>query len=408
MHQVCEVCGGMSKQRCILILLLLCAVGLSAEIQIQSGVFTVSGTEKTTYLNQSRLDAKLELMPHLQLSINSKLDAADRKLGEFPQKKWMHNFAGLEYAREHYSIEAGYRNLWFSAPQRLQLYPNWNGSIDYDRKTQHQAQLCLNGDLMGVSVSAYGINKQLRANPVEYVFDFNTFEMVPTVMPTRSLIDEYYGVDVAYKVTPYLSINASTDIKQDNYTETGLYDQNTFAMGTSVEFKPISSGRFTGSFNWENRDGENIPDFTRNIYQTTLRYQQNLGMQLNGFVSLINNGCSDDKLNEVYLLSNQVRCHLQYHFPYDAAQASFVSAGVKHSLENEKTAYFSESQWRLLNHLYGNISYKHLGDTLNNYQAKLSYFVSPFSECYLQYIMYDSDLYIKPLNYFGIGTSIQL
>jgi hypothetical protein len=398
----------MPKQRYILILLLLCGIGLSAEVQIQSGFYSVSGYDKTIYHNQSRLDARFNLVPDMQLTINSKLDAADRELGEFPQKKWMHNFVGLEYNRKHWSIETGYRNLLFANPERLQLYPSWNLNMEFDRQTQHQTQLVVAGNLMGLSLSAYGINKQLRSNPTEYIWDNNTFEMVPTAMPARSLIDEYYGMDLVYQATPYLSINASTDIKQDSYTETGLYDLNTFAMGTKVELKPIPNGRFTGTFNWQNQDGDNIPDITRNIYQTTLRYQQSLGLQLNGFISLINNGCSDDKLSEVYLLSNQVRCHLQYHFPYDSAQASYLSAGVKQSLEKEKTAFFSEGQVLLLNHLYGNLSYRHIGDAVNYYQAKLSYFISPFSECYFQYIINDSDLYSKPINYLGIGTSIQL
>ncbi|PKN73774.1 MAG: hypothetical protein CVU50_00890 [Candidatus Cloacimonetes bacterium HGW-Cloacimonetes-3] len=398
----------MSKQCYLLILLLLCGIGLAAEIQIQSGFYTVSGNEKATSLNQTRLDAKLSLVPNLHLFVNSKLEAADRELGEFPQKKWMHNFVGLEYTRKHWNIGAGYRNLLFGSPERLPLYPSWNNQIEFDRKAQHQAQMDISGNFGGLSVAAYGIGKHLQTTPTEFVWNNDTFEMDATEMPERGFDDLYYGMQLSYQVYPYLSINGSTDVKQANFTASEVYDMNSTTLGADVELQPIPSGKFAGSFSWVNRNGDSLPDFTRNMYQTTLRYQQSLGMQVNGFISLINNSCSDDKLSEVYLLSNQIRCHLQYHFPYDVAQASFFSAGMKHSLEREKTAFFSEGQWLLLNHFYGNLSYLHLGNAVNNYQAKLSYFVSPFSECYVQYRMYDSDLYIKPLNYLGIGTSIQL
>ncbi|GAB1467749.1 hypothetical protein MASR2M64_04320 [Candidatus Cloacimonadota bacterium] len=404
-----EMCESMSKQCYLLVILLLGVWGLKAEVQLQSGFYSVSGNEKQTYLNQSLLDADFSLIPNLTLSVISKLDAADRKVQEFPQKKWMNNSIGLQYRKEHWDAEVGYRNLLFGSPDRLQLYPEWRPGTDFDRQTQHQAQLGIKGNFAGLSVSAYGINKQLRCNPVEYVYDFGADTMIPTVMPEQSFGDVYYGVELSYAVKPFLSINASTDMKQANFTGApDIYKLNTFTLGTQMELQPISSSRFSGTFNWRNCDGRGIPDITRNIFETTLRYQQSLGLQFSGFISLINDSCSDDKLNEVYLLSNQVRCHLLYHFEYDPAQASYISAGVKHSLKEEAIAIFGEGQWKLVDHVYGTLGYRRIGTTINNYQVKVSYNFRSFTECYLQCNINDSTLSTKPLNYLGIGTSIRM
>lgn len=398
----------MSKQCYLIIFVVLLCASLNAEWQIQSGFYSVSGNDNTTYLNQTRIDADYRLLPNMSLLYSAKLDAADRKLGDFPQYKWLSNYLGLDYKLKHLEINAAYRNLTFGTAESLPLYQEWRSDLELERKMQHQTQVEAIGTFHGLDLTAFGIHKHLNTSPTEYVLNFETLEMDAVQKPDRGFDDIYYGLQATYKVTPNFSLKAGTDIQQANFTSDTIYNINTVAMGAQMQLEPLSNTRVNASFDWKNRDGDNLEPVTRNMFYTSLRLQQSLGMNINGFISLLNTSCSDDRLSEVYLISNQIRSHVQYHFGYDPNQASYINAGIKMSPEFRTNTYFSEAQFRMLNHLYAMVNFKRIERSLNNYQAKLSYYINPFSECFLQYLVSDPDNSANALNYLGVGTSIRL
>lgn len=398
----------MSKQCYLIFIFVLLALALNAEVQIQSGLFSVNGNGDNTYLNQTRIDANYQLLPQLSLLYSAKLDAADRKLGNFSQNKWLSNYMGVDYRSKHLQVSAAYRNLAFGTAQSLPLYQEWRGDLELARRMQHQTQIEAKSSFGGMELSAFGIHKHLDTTPTEYVFNFDTFEMEAVQMPDRAFDDAYYGVQATYRVTPFLNLRAGTDIQQANFTKNEIYDINTVAFGAQLQLEPKATTRISGSFDWENRAGEDLEPVTRNMFYTSLRLQQSLGMNINGFISLLNTSCTDDEMSDLYLISNQIRSQVQYHFSYDPNQASYINAGLKISPEFRTNTYFAEGQFLLMNHLYAMLNFKRIERSLSNYQAKVSFFPGPFTECFLQYTISSPDNGDKSLNYFGVGTSIRL
>lgn len=396
----------MSKQRYLLIILLVSYLGmLNAILQFQNGFYTVLSDDKPVFLYQSRMDLDLNIEPELSFSYRCKMDLADHQLGEFPQNKYRNSLLALNYHRRNWNLEAGYRNTLYGTSSTLPLYPDWNPSLDMERKVQHQSQLEFNGHLNPVSFSAYGIQKHLRAIPIEYAFD-NDFNLISIRGAERGFDDLYYGLGLEAAVLPFLSVRAGSDLRQANFDSSDLYSLNSLYLGSSLELKPSQSCRISGDFVWNNRNGESLPVQSRNMFQSSLRIQQRFGLQLNGFLSITNNSCADEELSELFLISNSLRSHLQYSFSYDPSQASYLMIGGKYSPENETSAVFAEAQCRLLNHLYSLVAVNHLPETHSIYQSKLSYYFSPVSECYLHYTANDYELTQSISHYLGIGTSI--
>ncbi|MDY0151252.1 MAG: hypothetical protein RBS43_03145, partial [Candidatus Cloacimonas sp.] len=164
--------------------------------------------------------------------------------------------------------------------------------------------------------------------------------------------------------------------------------------------------RITGDFILKNRDADNLSPDSRNVFQSSVRYQQRIGLQTNGFISFINNSCTDDRFSQIYLISNVVRSHVQYNFPYDLSQGSYLVMGGKYSPEHESSAVFSEGKWRLSEHFFSLLAVNYQFDKQTIYQCKTSYYFTPVSECYLHYSVNDSKTMQKTSHFIGIGSSI--
>lgn len=402
---MCKVCGGMSKQRYLLIIILISVTALAGQIHYEGRSYTVLSNDKPAYLKQGRVEVKQELSPDVNFSFSSKLDALDFPLGEFPQTKWLNSYTALNYHKPAWNVEAGYRNILMDSSQELVLYPAWNAAGTYKRRMQHQAQLELNAKIEKLDFNAYGIHKHLRANPIDYTFDPD-FNLISNTLPQRGFDDIYYGLAAEYSLLPWLSFSAGSDMKQANFDESDVYSINSIGVGSHLQLKPSYLSHITGDFVWKNQNADNLSPENRNTFQTIIRYQQRFGLQTNGYIGFINNSCSDDKLNQVYLVSNLLRSHVKYNFKYDLSQGSYLLVGGKYSPENENSAVFSEGQWRLADRVYSLVSVNYQLDAQTLYQNKTSYYFSPVSECYVHYAINDSKVLNKTSHYIGIGTSI--
>lgn len=406
---MCKVCGSMSKQRYLLVpLLLLMSSVLGAEINLQSSIYSADTGNKTAFVSSSRMDVEYNVLPFWQLRLGSKAETSDFAIDSFPQNRWVNSYLAMSYASDVLKAEAGYRNLLFGAAQDLQLYPNWNPGMDFRRNAQHQLMLRLEGDYNGLKLNAYAATKHLYANPIEYIYDFVTDTNTPNVLASRSLDELYAGAEIGYRLHPVIMLGGGYEHKQSNFPDSDVYDSAAYYLYSQAEYMLYPGSRISGSINWKHNSGDAVRDETRNQYISSVRYQQSLGFGLNGFVSFINNSCSDDKLAQLWQVSNYIRSHIQYHFAFDPAGASYVMAGAVIIPEKESETLFAESSMRLIGNVYGNAGYSHRKDIASNYQIKLSYFLNQFSECYLQSSFKDPASNADLQSYYGLGVSIRL
>lgn len=396
----------MSKQRYLLILLLVLAGSCLCGSVLKTDFLAITGDFEPIWLNRSYLETGLEPVKDLQLSFNTRLDAADAPIREFPQNKWLNSQLSLAWKKPYLEMEAAYRNTLFGTSQKLGLYPVYSSSYEYERTAEHQSSIMLNGKLAGLTAGVYGMHRQLRVNPTEYVIDPETWEVAMLEKPQKGLDNVYGGIQAGYQVLPFLALNAFSDLSKANFDGSDTYTYLANGAQADLDYKLSSQARISGSFTWTNRDNQNLSKEAVNLLQSQLRIQHKLLPNLNGYLSFSNNACSDAGLDTLYLISNQWRAHLQYHFSYDPSADSYLLAGVKFSPENESDAIYAEAQSIIVSRLYANLGMRMLPDRLTQYQGKLSYFYTPFSEIHLQYQVLDSETDIKESHYLGLGSSI--
>lgn len=409
MYPVCKVCSGMSKQSYLLAIgMVLISVCLGAEINLQSGFYSADTGNETTFLSKNRLDAEFTISPFVQLKIGSKAETSDFAIDNFPQNRWVNNYMAVSYGGEILKAEAGYRNILFGASQNMQLYPRWNPVTDFRRNAQHQVMLNLDAEYAGFVIDGYVATKNLLANPIEYTYDFVTDTNVPNMLPSKSHDELYAGAGIAFQLHPSITLGGGYGHKQSNFTDSDVYNSSEYFLYSQAEHKLSPSSRISGSINWKHINGEAIRDEARNNLLSSIRYQQSFGFGLNGFVSFMNDICSDDQVKQVWLVSNYIRSHLQYHFGYDPVGASYLLAGAVIVPEKESETWFVESNMHLIGNVYGNTGYSYRKNLENYYQIKLSYFFNHFSECYLQSFVKDLAGNKDLQSYYGLGVSIRL
>lgn len=402
------MCGSMSKQRYLLIAcLLVLLASLNSEIALKTEMIAVTGASDLVWQNKTLVDARYQLNHNLSLGFRSRLDAADAKIKAFPQNKWLNSQLSLAYAIPHLELEAAYRNTLFGSPQRLGLYPVYNSNFEYRRTAEHQSMIEANTDLAGFKAGLYGIHRNLRVKPTEFVIDWDTFETTMVEKAAQGLDNVYGGVYAGYQVLPFLSLTAFGDVSKANFAVGNTYDLNSTGAAAGFDYKPTRTARISGSFTWTNRYYENMPSDAANLLHSQVRIQHNLLPGMYGYVSYENNSCTDTKLNSYYLISNLLRCQVQYHFSYDPASDSYLLAGVKYSPENEADAYYTEAKSLVVPHLYAGAGLKVHPDLFMQYQGRLSYYLDEFSEVYLQCLIDDQEISDGNECYLGIGSDIR-
>jgi len=397
----------MSKQRYLLILLLLLLSGLKAQTHLKTEFLGVVSEAKPIWLNRTQVETRQNLGGNFSFDLNSRWDAADHLLGDFPQQKWLTALAEFTYQQPQLlKVCASYRNTLFGSPNSLGLYPNWNSLFEYQRQMEHQSTLLIEDDLPRLDAEAYAIHRNLRVKPIEYIYDFGTDQFIATPLPEQGLDNVYSGISAAYEVLPYLSLGAFTDIKRANFDTDDFYSLNSAGAQADLNYKLSRILRISGSVRWTNRYNENLPPQATNLAQSSIRLQHNLLSNLNGYLSFTNNSCSDARLDTLYLISNLFRAHLQYTFSYDPAQDSYLLAGVKLSTQNDADAYFAEAKSVLLPRWYASAGVRITPDAYNRYSGQLSWNFDPFSDVFFTYRLDDNKNGSPRLHYLGVGSNI--
>lgn len=401
------MCGSMSQQRHLLILLLLiCSSLLFAGVQWDSSGNAVSLDNSTFGQVRSTFLGNIKTPGGWEFSIDSRLKASNFYLDQFPQSKYLNTAVAAKYKGSYVHATGIYRNTLFGDAKRLSLYPIWDqGAYDYRNRYQHQAILAAGGDVKPFSADIYIIGKALYSIPTEYVFDPNTFEITPMQHPLESYEDVYSGAAISYLPLPGLQLSAGADFKQANFDASNLYSINSLGLQAASEIKLLPNTHLSGSAHWQSRQGDNLPLETRNLFTGQLRLQQRIGNQLNGFVSFISNTCADSKLDAMYLISNQVRAQLKYTAMYDQSQDSYLLLGGKISPEHDANAVFAEAQSLILPKLYTSAGITYQPDLPDIYQGKISWYYTPVSTLYLSYLKTLPGHGRKDYQLLGIGAN---
>ncbi len=396
----------MSKQRCLLIfLLLLAAFGLAAQNAFtwKTGVAMLNSDPGKGFTGTSRLDWNQRVGRNIELYLDSNLNATDRGLAPNVQKLWHNGDLGMKFTDGDLRLKAEYRNLAFGASTLLGLYPQWNPTLSQKRLTQHQGTLKAAYALPFLQMEAYAQGKHLRYTP--YVFNPNTFELEKQA--TDGVTDVYTGLSVQAPVFKGVTVHAGADYKDGLFDESGNYRLTDLNAGLAAEYKILPDASLSGSFDWTYRDGDAIGKGRRNHLQSVMRYQHRLTYSISGYLIYVNNSVLSGNFGQLRLVSNYLRGQLQFCFPLDPSGASYILAGGKYSPENKADAYFAETDYRVWKNLYTGGALNWQPDRQTLYTGKLSYYYTPVNELHISYTHLDNELKGYGADYIGLGSSIR-
>lgn len=399
--------GCMSKQRHLLTLIILLSTGmLFAGIQWDSSGNTVIRDNSTFGQVKSTFLGEFNAPGGWSLTLDSRLKASNYYIDQFPQSKYLNTALSAKFKAKHIHATGIYRNTLYGDPQRLNLYPLWDqGAFDYRNRHQHQCILAVGTDLSPVKADMYLIGKALYSTPTEYVFDPETFEITPMERPLKSHEDVYSGAAISVTPLPELQLSAGADFKQANFDASDLYSVNSLNLQAASEINLLSNTQISGIALWQSRQGDNLPLETRNLFTGQLRLQQRISNQMNGFISFISNTCADSKLDNLYLISNQVRAQVKYTALYDDTQDSYLLLGGKFSPQHDANALFAEAQSQIITGLYTSAGITYQPDLPDLYQGKISWYYTPVSTLYLSYFKTIPGSGRKDYHLLGIGTN---
>lgn len=397
----------MSKQRYLLITLIILSCSLAAQNSWKTEFIASVGDKEPLWIGRSNLNAELYIKPNLALNFRTKLESSDALEREFPQKTWSNSALSIKYTQPLLTAEASYRSTLWGSSKALNLYPVDSPGLDFRRNAEHQSSLSLSSEFQKLRGSAFAIHRQLRARPVSYVYDWQTDTTISEVHAEKGLDNVYAGADAAYQIRPYLRAGAFVRHSEAHFDRADSYRMDAAGLNAELEHKLDSNTRILGHFVWTNRFNENLSPESRNLLQSGVRIQRTLLPGLNSFVSYQNNSCTDAGLDTLYLISNQIRAQIQYHFSYDPDKDSYLLAGAKFSKSNEASAFYSEAQSRIMNRLYARVGWKWLPELYVQYTGRLGYFFYGLGEMYLLYQKHEPfPLQTADFHYLGFGSSI--
>ncbi len=407
MHQVCQMRGSMSKQRYLLIILIFLGCTIYAQSSWKTEFLASISDKEPIWLGRSNFYSELAIMPDLLLTLRQKLETSSTLERDFPQKTWANTAINIHYSMPFVTAKACYRNTLWGSSKPLNLFPVENPGTDYRRNAEHNSAIELSSLYHGLQTNAYAIHRHLRARPVTYVYDWETDTTTSEVHAEQGLDNIYAGSEASYQVLPDTWVGAFVNHSAANYDTGNLYRMDSAGLNAELERKLGNNTRVAGSFVWTNRFNQNLAPESRNLFQSSLRIQQSLMPGLNGFLSIQNNSCSDAEMDTLYLISNQIRAQIQYHFDFDSHKDSYLLAGAKHSQRNEASAYFAEARSLIISRVYAQAGWKWHPELYVQYNGRLSYYLYSLGELYLLY--QNNELVSDPetdFHYLGFGSSI--
>ncbi len=403
----------MSKQRCVLIALLLlaCAVQAQNAFTLRSDAQLVFARSHTGVAGLNRMSWEQHFGPDWDLSVSSNLNSTDRIIPTNVQKLWHNGLADVNYRGADFNVHADYRNTVFGASKLLGLYPTWDPLTSQKRLMQHQGTVSAEFDADFLLLGGYVQGKLLSYTPFVPVLDPETFELTGwQKLPGENATDVYTGAVIKVPIVNGLAAHLAMDYKSGTFADKGEYDLNKLNAGLNADYKFLGNASVSASFDWTRRTGAAISNGKTNLLRSTLRLQHRFSNSLAGYVLYINNSCLNDRMKNLRLLANYFRAQVQYSFPSDPTGGSYLLAGGKYSPQNKADAYFVEGDYKVREKIYAGGSLNLQPDWQTLISAKLSYYYTPVNELHLQYshrqyTPWNNSSQDFGANYLGVGTS---
>jgi hypothetical protein len=389
----------MSKQRCVLIFLILLAsvtaYGMDG-FNIKTSVSGISSGPKGILL-QNRMGWQGSIAPGTTLLMDSDLRWSDVLLQDDLQKAWHSGSIRLDWKTAPFNISAAYRNLLFGSPARAQLFPTWDPLTEFDRNLQHQTTLKADWNN---TVSLYGMHKHLRVIP--YTFDFDIGQIV--MGDEQGLDDLYAGIGTTWRPSRNWTLGLGADYKDGTFATGEQYEVASYRGSVQCEYPFSQNSGVSGSIVVEHRDGDFADAQRSNVLRSRVRVQHRIINDLSAVLVWENNSCFDDQFSALRLMSNYFRVQSVFNLGYDVSAGSYLLGGIKVSPENDASAMFAEAECLIGYNVYAGTGLQVIPDRQNTYTASLSRKFLKNHELSLEYNRAEDLKTDIQKDYFGLST----
>gem|GEM_PF-2810138 len=374
---------------CMVFMLLTMRVYAQAFIDQDFRMYDTNGSNDIAQLVQ-KLGMTVDLSTHQSLELKDDLVWSDYILTGNKQK--LYNRLALLHRWQNYgfTVRSSYFGTAFDNAEMtdINLNPNSVNFIKYRNRFMHQANLTGKYELGFLALSSYAYGRRMYSDP--------TLVYSETSVVLEKINDDLYaGAEVVMKLPQDISCKIGVDLKQ--HVGGSYFDRTTTHVGIGIEKDILSVFNLFAATTIYNSNQPDYRDILTNQVVSELRLGHRIVPELAGFVSYINRSCFADPGEDIYLLANYLRAHLQYSMPYDLSACSYILAGVKSRPENldafhpSNTAYFLETDFKLGCGLYLGGNMNLMKEYRDEYSGKLTYHFNPISEVHVQMTQYDSN-----------------
>lgn len=402
-----KVCDSMSKQRYLLVFLLLCSSLLMAKVSFRMQGEMLAGSDqiRSDYILKNRLGMDYLPIDIVKLSFENDLLQRD-PLGEnYNDKLYSSNLLAASLRLDRTKVKTAFRNTMYAKPSLLPLYPEWQALRSYEKKALNSIYLQAEQSLARISVQGEALAKGLSVRPYDYELN-SEFELVSIARERESLWNYFGKVGSTFQVNEDIALHAGFDYQTADYEDNELFELSTTELALSISKKLHPLLDISSSMAWQHRQGEAISEERKNLLISELRLRIMLLPELHGYIQMINRSCSNPELSEILLISNYLRSQFKYSFAYDSSAGSFLSLGAKYSPENDADAIFMETDLRTVDKFYvGSHLYIH-PQRQREYGSKLSYHFASISDVHLLYRYMENDTDNWLSTYAGIGVNL--
>ncbi len=246
----------------------------------------------------------------------------------------------------------GLRNTLYGDADEMALFPVLQPLMVYDKQMQNLVWLSLERQFAPLCLQFNAMYKALDLKPWEYSFDLETFELLKQEKPNDRIVDLQAELIGRVPIGDDFQLFAAYSHYESDVdaAERSILGQSQVGLG--YQKKLSYKANIEASWDWQNRQTDVIALERRNLYNSKIRIRYSLTPQLNLGLGYANHLCSDDKISEILLISNNLRGYLKYSYPYDESGASFSTLALKYSPENEASAILFNSDLKVFSPMW--------------------------------------------------------
>ena len=308
--------------------------------------------------------------------------------------------------RVQLSVGRDWKPVYLKAFYRFDLYDNAYGNVVLpvtpfpyykDRSTQAGMSTALT-----LSILRAEVNSRIRSFSFQPVIG-----MISDEIDGRNLkTDAHLDLQVLKPVSVFVNLYDKFALDDD------FAGQDISAVGTGVKLdaspSPLQHLEMQTGIDWIESDA--ISEDRLIPVTSRARYSRTLTPQLTGFASYELRNFYDREAGEMLFNSQFLRASGKYSLLYDATHASFIELGGKLSPQDhvtrKSTALYGRSELKVLPRFYLGAGVNHMLDRYTHYEALARYFITPFSEVFLDYVYSDDLEYNEHTTYSSAGLRL--